>query len=124
MGIANIAVPAKPWGEADVEDSLKLVLNTGLDIADNHKLYLFGNYANRDVTTAFFYRSPMNRNGVSWRSKRGSEVELKHNAAWCRVLSRFWRRFYRPIRDILAWSRTGTRYSRGPSSSATSSCPR
>ena len=22
-------------------------------------------------------------------------------AAWCRVLSRFWRRFYRPIRDIL-----------------------
>ena len=64
VGIPNVAVPAKPWGEADVEDSLKLVLNTGLDIADNHKLYLFGNYANRDVTTAFFYRSPMNRNGV------------------------------------------------------------
>ena len=64
LGIPNVAVPAKPWGSPKVSDSIKAVANIGIDLADGHQLYSFGNYANRQVETAFFFRSPMNRNGV------------------------------------------------------------
>ena len=70
VGIPNVAVHAKPWGEPDVEDSLKLVLNTGLEINPSAKLYLFGNYANRDVTTNFFFRT--DRQGVFVEQGRGA----------------------------------------------------
>ena len=64
LGIANVAVPAKPWGSPDVQDSLKLVANLGASVGEAANIYAFGNYATREVSTAFFFRSPMNRNGV------------------------------------------------------------
>ena len=64
LGIPNVAVPAKPWGSPRVSDSIKAVANIGIDLADGHQLYAFGNHASREVETAFFFRSPMNRNGV------------------------------------------------------------
>ena len=64
LGIANVAVPAKPWGSPDVQDSLKLVANLGAAVGEAANIYAFGNYATREVSTAFFFRSPMNRNGV------------------------------------------------------------
>ncbi len=64
LGIPNVAVPAKPWGSPTVNDSIKAVANIGLDMGDANELYAFGNYASREVSTAFFFRSPMNRNGV------------------------------------------------------------
>ena len=63
LGIPNVAVPAKPWGSPTVNDSVKAVANLGLELNDM-ALYAFGNYASREVSTAFFFRSPMNRNGV------------------------------------------------------------
>ncbi len=63
LGIPNVAVPAKPWGSPTVNDSVKAVANLGLEL-NNIALYAFGNYASREVSTAFFFRSPMNRNGV------------------------------------------------------------
>ena len=64
LGIPNVAVPAKPWGSPTVNDSIKAVANIGVDVSDSNELYAFGNYASREVSTAFFFRSPMNRNGV------------------------------------------------------------
>ena len=64
LGIPNVAVPAKPWGSPTVNDSIKAVANIGIDMGDTNELYAFGNYASREVSTAFFFRSPMNRNGV------------------------------------------------------------
>lgn len=63
LGIPNVAVPAKPWGSPTVNDSIKAVANLGLEL-NNVALYSFANYASREVSTAFFFRSPMNRNGV------------------------------------------------------------
>ena len=64
LGIANVAVPAKPWGSPTVNDSIKAVANIGVHLSDSNELYAFGNYASREVSTPFFFRSPMNRNGV------------------------------------------------------------
>ena len=63
-GIPNVAVPAKPWGSPRINNSISIVANIGVDIADGHQFYAFGNTSNREVETFFFFRSPMNRNGV------------------------------------------------------------
>ncbi|MDE0712260.1 MAG: TonB-dependent receptor [Rhodospirillales bacterium] len=63
LGIPNVAVPAKPWGSPDVS-GVKAVGNFGIDLDESRSLYAFGNFARRRVETPFFYRSPMNRNGV------------------------------------------------------------
>ena len=73
LGIPGVAVPAKPWGSPRVSDSIKAMANIGIDLADGHRLYAFGNHASREVETAFFFRSPMNRNGVY---KTGSNIFL------------------------------------------------
>ena len=64
LGIPNVAVPAKPWGSPTINDSVKAVANIGVQRSGGNELYAFGNYASREVSTAFFFRSPMNRNGV------------------------------------------------------------
>ena len=73
LGIPGVGDPAKPWGSPKISDSIKAVANIGIDLNENHELYLFGNYASREVETAFFFRSPMNRNGVY---KTGSNIFL------------------------------------------------
>lgn len=52
------------WGQPDVDDDLKLFVNSAFEINDTTELYAFGNYARRDVTGGFFYRNPTNRGGV------------------------------------------------------------
>jgi len=64
LGIPSVGDPAKPWGSPRVSDSIKAVANLGFDLGENNALYAFGNYASREVDTPFFFRSPMNRNGV------------------------------------------------------------
>ncbi|MBB4660419.1 TonB-dependent receptor plug domain-containing protein [Parvularcula dongshanensis] len=52
------------WGQPDVDDNLKIFVNTGYELNENAELYAFGNYAERTVTGGFFYRNPTNRGGV------------------------------------------------------------
>jgi len=52
------------WGQPDVEDDLKLLVNTGLEVAPDTELYATGTYAERTTTGGFFYRNPTNRGGV------------------------------------------------------------
>ena len=64
QGISGVGDPAKPWGSPEVGQNLKLVANLGSSISDTSDVYAFGNYSLKSVETFFFFRSPMNRNGV------------------------------------------------------------
>ncbi len=46
------------WGQPDVEDDIKLFFNAAVELNADTELYAFGNYAERQVTGGFFYRSP------------------------------------------------------------------
>lgn len=63
-GVGGVSMPAKPWGSPHVKSNVKLAANLGNDIGEHGQLYAFGNWADREVETFFFFRSPMNRNGV------------------------------------------------------------
>ncbi len=45
------------WGQPDVEDDIKLFVNSEFTLSDQAELYLFGNYGERMVTGGFFYRN-------------------------------------------------------------------
>ena len=64
LAVEGVADPAKPWGNPDVNSSIKLLANLGVQATDAVELYGFGNYSSREVETAFFYRSPQGRQGV------------------------------------------------------------
>ena len=52
------------WGQPDVEDDVKVFINSAIQLNENAELYLFGNYGKRTATGGFFYRNPTNRGGV------------------------------------------------------------
>lgn len=52
------------WGQPDVNDNLKLFINSGIEVGENAELYAFGGYSERRVEGGFFYRNPINRGGV------------------------------------------------------------
>jgi len=45
------------WGQPDVEDDVKLFVNSAFELNDNAEAYFFGNFAQRTVTGGFFYRN-------------------------------------------------------------------
>ncbi len=55
---------AQYWGQPDVEDDIKLFVNSAVTISDSIEAYAFGSYAERSVTGGFFFRNPTNRGGV------------------------------------------------------------
>ena len=63
------------WGQPDVDDDIKLFVNSAIDINDNAELYLFGNYAERMVTGGFFYRSPVVEGAQRGGVYRGPTVD-------------------------------------------------
>ena len=62
------------WGQPNVNDDIKLFINTGYEISENLELYAWGNYAERQVEGGFFFRNPTNRGGVF--SNDGGETLL------------------------------------------------
>lgn len=58
---------AQYWGRSDIDDDLKLFINSGLDLSPATRVYLFGNYAERTVSNGFFYRGPtgFNASGIT-----------------------------------------------------------
>ena len=55
---------AQYWGTPDIDDEIKLFINSGYEISDAAEIYAFANYNERTVTGGFFYRNPTNRGGV------------------------------------------------------------
>ena len=52
------------WGQPNINDDLKIFVNSGIQLSDTAELYAFGNYAERQVEGGFFFRNPTNRGGV------------------------------------------------------------
>lgn len=63
-GNTDIPDPAQVWGTPETKSDLTLFFNSGLDLNDHQKAYMFGNWARRNVEGGFFYRNPANRSGV------------------------------------------------------------
>lgn len=64
-GNTAVADPAQIWGNPEIKDDLKIFANLGMDLTADSRLYLFGNYAEREVEGGFYYRNPHNRGGVA-----------------------------------------------------------
>jgi len=51
------------WGAPDIEDDIKLFVNSAFRITDSVEGYAFGNYSERSAEGGFFFRNPTNRGG-------------------------------------------------------------
>ena len=60
----NVGNPAQIWGSPQIKDDITIFGNIGLDLGNDKKFYLFGNYSERDVRGGFYYRNPHNRGTV------------------------------------------------------------
>jgi iron complex outermembrane recepter protein len=64
-GNTDVKTPAvQIWGSPEVTDDFKVWLNAGLELDNNGEAYIFGNWAERDVTGGFFFRNPNTRGGI------------------------------------------------------------
>ncbi len=63
-GNTFIAEEAQVWGSPEINDDLSIFGNIGLDLEDDKKFYLFGNYSERDVKGGFYWRNPHNRSSI------------------------------------------------------------
>ncbi|MBT8083538.1 MAG: TonB-dependent receptor [Gammaproteobacteria bacterium] len=52
------------WGQPDVDDDIKLFVNSAFELSESAEVYFFGNYAQRTAEGGFFFRNPTNRGGV------------------------------------------------------------
>ena len=55
---------AQIWGAPDIDDDLKLFVNSGFEVGDRSEVYAYANYARRDVEGGFYARLPGVRTGV------------------------------------------------------------
>jgi iron complex outermembrane receptor protein len=62
------------WGQPDVEDDVKLFINSAFEINEQAEVYLFGNYGERAVTGGFFYRNPLTEGAQRGGVYRGPTV--------------------------------------------------
>lgn len=73
----DIQDPVVSWGAPDITNNLKVFGNIEMDIGDsgNYKqLYLFGNWAQRNVDGSFFYRNPNTRASIFINPNNGTRL--------------------------------------------------
>jgi iron complex outermembrane receptor protein len=63
-GNTFIAEEAQVWGSPEINDDLSIFGNIGLDLDNDKKFYMFGNYSERDVQGGFYWRNPHNRSSI------------------------------------------------------------
>ncbi len=78
-GIAeeDIEDPVVNWGAPEITDNIKLLTNMTMDIGaigDYQELYLFANWAQRDIDGSFFYRNPNTRASVYVNPNNGTRL--------------------------------------------------
>ena len=74
---SDIQNPVVTWGAPNITNNVKLFNNIEMDIGDggNYKqIYLFGNWAQRDVDGSFFYRNPNTRASVYTNPSNGTRL--------------------------------------------------
>jgi iron complex outermembrane receptor protein len=73
----DIQDPVVIWGAPEITNNIKMYGNMEMDLGDkNHhkQLYLFGNWAQRDVNSSFFYRHPNKRANVFTNPTNGTRL--------------------------------------------------
>ncbi|MFT7008374.1 MAG: iron complex outermembrane receptor protein [Colwellia sp.] len=73
----DIQDPVVIWGAPEITNNIKIFSNIEMDIGSirNYKqLYLFGNWAKRDVDGSFFYRNPNTRASVFTNPSNGTRL--------------------------------------------------
>jgi iron complex outermembrane recepter protein len=63
-GNTSVRNPAQIWGSPEIDNDIKVWLNSGYLFGGGQQAYLLGNYAGKKVTGGFYYRNPNNRGGV------------------------------------------------------------
>jgi iron complex outermembrane receptor protein len=63
-GNTNVAPVAQVWGSPEFKYDFKLFGNFGLDIGNDKEVYMFTNWAEREVEGGFYFRHPHTRGGV------------------------------------------------------------
>ncbi len=63
-GNMMIENPAQVWGSPKVKNDLAVFVNSGFDIGEDEKVYLFGNYSKREIEGVFYWRNPHTRGNV------------------------------------------------------------
>lgn len=65
-GNTDVKTPAAQiWGAPEIADDFAIWANAGIELDNNGEAYIFGNWAERDVTGGFFFRNPNTRAGVN-----------------------------------------------------------
>ncbi len=54
-GNTSVRVPAQIWGSPEINDDVKVWLNSGYLFGGGQQLYLIGNYASKTVDGGFYY---------------------------------------------------------------------
>ena len=73
----DIQDPVVIWGAPNITNNVKLFGNMEIDIGDSNnytQLYLFSNWAQRDVDGSFFYRNPNTRANVFTNPNDGTRL--------------------------------------------------
>ena len=73
----DIQDPVVIWGAPEITNNIKIFSNIEMNIGKNkqHKqLYLFGNWAQRDVEGSFFYRNPNTRASIFTNPNSGARL--------------------------------------------------
>ena len=64
-GNTHVRRPATQiWGAQNLNYDYKFFGNLGLDLGDHHKIYAFGNYAERQIEDTWYYRNPNTRHSL------------------------------------------------------------
>jgi len=63
-GNTLVKAPSQIWGAPKIEDNFTVWGNAGIELDNIGQAYIFGNWAERDVTGGFFFRNPNTRGGV------------------------------------------------------------
>jgi iron complex outermembrane receptor protein len=74
-GNNNVANPAQVWGSPEFKYDFKMYGNFGLDIGNDKEVYMFTNWAEREVEGGFYFRHPHTRGGVFG----GPQVDITDN---------------------------------------------
>lgn len=77
VSIEDIQNPVVIWGDPNITNNIKLLGNLEMDLgsSNNYKqLYMFGNWARRDIDSSFFYRHPNTRAGVFINPNNGTRL--------------------------------------------------
>jgi len=73
----DIQDPVVIWGAPEITNNIKTFGNIEMDIGEKgqyQQLYLFGNWAQRDIDGSFFYRNPNTRTGIFTNPNNGRRL--------------------------------------------------